>query len=273
MEILERNCIAIDYWSVLFPEQTTFLLSHLHSDHATIPKKFEYPVYSSVVSGVLATDTAHKVLRPTLQPDCWYRTHQSHIPFKVLNTMHTTESIGFFFPSLSVLYMGDCMHSIIPHVPRPLTVIYDGLYEHIGHPLPTMALSCKLIRNVLQTQCPVLQAVHHGILSFISLFCGTRFRLHPSVTSLIQKTAHFLELVDENSPFLLVGRGYTGPCIIPSSYFFMRDTSIDPFSVYRNDKDNTFRVFCCLHARATDIATWKQTNPYACFEVLKTNSV
>ena len=269
MEILQRNHIAIDSWSVLFPENTTFLLSHLHTDHANIPKPFRYPVYASEATGSLVS---HRVIRASLQPNCWYRSHKYHIPFKVCNTMHTAESIGFYFPSLSVLYMGDCVKSIIPLIHRPLTIIYDGLYEHIDRNVPSPAQSCTLIRKTLEDRCPVLQLVHHGILSFIAMSCHSMFRLHPSTPSLVRNAAIYLKIVDETSPYMLVGRSYNdGPHITPSSYWFMRKPMVDPFIVHP-DKDK-LRIFCTLHAMASDISKWKKSHPYAHFEVLATNAV
>jgi hypothetical protein len=279
MEILERHSIAIDCWSVLFPSSTTFLLSHLHTDHADIPKSFKYPVYASEVTGILCDssnsndkNTTSNAIRAILKPGCWYRTHQYHIPFKVYDTMHTVESIGFYFPSLSVLYMGDSVESIIPVVHRPLSVIYDGLYEGMHQNIPTPAQACTCIRQTLEVHCPVLQLVHHGILSFISSSCHTLFRLHSSAPLLVRKTALFLGIVDDTSPYMIVGRDYTdGPRIVPSSYWFMRDPSIDPF-VTHVDGDK-FRVFCSLHAHSHDIAHWKRTSPYAHFEALATTPV
>ena len=269
METLERNHIYIDSFQALRPAQATFLLSHMHTDHARIPKRFAYSVYASELAGLLCD---HQALRPILRPGCSYRTHLSHFPFQVLATRHTLESIGFLFPTLCVLYMGDCTDSIIPSIPRPLTVIYDALYEHVTRPLPTMAQTCALIRSELET-CPCLQLVHHGILTFIAGSCPTRFRLHPSVPPLVRQTAHHLHVVDEQSPYLLVGRGYTTTDIriVPSSYWFMRDVQRDPFVAHTCG--SLVRIFCTLHARSDDIQTWRTSSPYAHFEALATNSV
>lgn len=269
MDILEKHYIAIDAWSVLYPEKTTFLLSHLHTDHADIPKTFGFPVYASEATAVF---NVHKRIRPVLRVDAWYRTHKYHIPFRVLKTMHTVESIGFYFPSLAVLYMGDSIDSIIPMIPRPLTIIYDGLYEETTRMLPAVSQTCAMIRRALDSTCPVVQIVHHGILSFIAESCQISFRLHPSVPDLVRTAATHLQLVDDASPYLMVGRSYKDDHhIVPSSYWFMRDPRLDPFSVHADG--NKFRVFCTLHASAADIATWKDRHPYAQFEALQTNAV
>lgn len=269
MEILERHHIAIDSWSVLYPGETTFLLSHLHTDHADIPKTFAFPVYASEATGVFQV---HTRIRAVLKLDGWYRTHKYQIPFRVQKTMHTAESIGFYFPSLAVLYMGDATESIIPAVHRPLTIVYDGLYEQNKMLLPTVSQSCLMIRQTLEDSCPTLQIVHHGILSFIAESCRILFRLHASVPSLVRTAAIHLQLVDEGSPYMLVGRSYTdGPHIVPSSYWFMREPYMDAFTVHAIG--NKFRVFCTLHALANDIADWKAKSPYAQFEPLQTKQI
>jgi hypothetical protein len=268
MEILEKNYIAIDSWSPLFPTLTTFLLSHVHTDHANIPKTFKQIVYASDTTQTLIS---HPAVRSVLTPGCWYRTHRYHLPFKVVNTMHTVDSIGFYFPSLSVLYLGDGIEPVIPHN-CPLTVIYDALYEHVDRDAPSVSESCSLIQEILSKRCPVLQVVHHGILSFIAQSCRTTFRLHSSLPALVRSTAHYLDLVDTNSPYLLVGRAYTATKrVVPSSYWFIQDPLIDLFGTY--DDGDKIRVFCTLHALGRDITQWYQEYPYVYFEALETNSV
>jgi hypothetical protein len=268
MEILERHHVRIDTFMALRPADTTFLVSHLHTDHAKIPKRFAYAVYASELAGVLST---HPALRPILRPGQWYRTHRFHVPFQVLATRHTLESIGFYFPTVCVLYMGDCTESIIPPVPRPLTVIYDGLYEAVDRPLPSLAQTCALVRQTLAI-CPRLQLVHHGILTFIADSCATRFRLHASVPPMVRQTATQLQMLDDASPYLLVGRNYTDERrIVLSSYWFMRDPERDPFVAH--DCESLVRIFCTLHARAVDIRAWRAAAPYAHFETLVTNAV
>jgi hypothetical protein len=61
------------------------------------------------------------------------------------------------------------------------------------------------------------------------------------------------------------GNGGFGPAIKA----FVRDDGEDPTKANPHDVDRG-ALRDMLNA---DIATWKQTNPYACFEVLKTNSV
>jgi hypothetical protein len=118
----------------------------------------------------------------------------------------------------------------------------------------------------------VLQLVHHGILSFLGT-CPTRFRLHCSVSSLVRKTAELLQLVDHESPYLLVGRTYTAtPRVVPSSYWFLRQSPPVNISEVHVDGDR-IRVFCTLHALGGDPRRWKSANPSMYFEVLPTNVV
>lgn len=271
METLEKHFIAIDTWSVLFPSETTFLLSHMHTDHASIPRRFQSPVYASVRTGVLLrSHERHDMIRTVLEPGHWYRTNHHHIPFRVCSTVHTFESIGFYFPTLSVLYMGDCTHSIIPDDIQSLSIIYDGLYETVEYPLPTIEHACATIKETLSTRCPVLQLVHHGILSFLSTHCHMTFRLHASAPLLVQRAAQHLGIIDPRSPYLLVGRTYdTGDRIVPSSFWFMRKgTPVNPFVAHVDGPK--IRVFCTLHATAADIAGWRAAHPHAHFEPLVT---
>ena len=89
MEILEAHHIAIDTYTVLHPADTTFLLSHVHTDHAHIPKSFQYSVYASIMT----PSFLHPQIRPVLSPGQWYSLAQ--IPIQILKTHHTFDSIGF----------------------------------------------------------------------------------------------------------------------------------------------------------------------------------
>jgi hypothetical protein len=268
MEILERHSVAIDTWSPLFPEDTTFLLSHVHTDHANIPKTFKQIIYASIATKTLFS---HPAVESILLPGQWYQTRVTHLSFQVVDTLHTIDSIGFYFPSLGVLYLGD---GIEPKIPcgRPLTVIYDALYEHIDCDAPSMVQTCALIQETLVNRCHVLQMVHHGILSFIVRCSPMVFRIHPSVPLLIQNTAKYLGMIDPDSPYLLVGRPYTDTQhIVPSSYWFMRDPSVDMHCVHEDG--NKLRVFCSLHALRRDIENWQTRYPFVHFEALDTNPV
>jgi hypothetical protein len=265
MNILDRSYISIDAWNPLFPDQTTFLLTHLHTDHFSIPKKFKYPVYASTPTKYLTEDDPR--LQCILEPNKWYRTPVHQVPFQVIKTNHTVESIGFFFPTLAVLYLGDGIDGIIPPF-TPLTIVYDGLYEDVILDSPSPVQSCALITDLLQTtECNVLQLVHHGILSFL-VHCGTRFRLHSSTPLLVRRAAKFMNMVDANSPYMIVGRTYEGECILHSSNWFMRDTSRNAFQSHR--VGNKVRVFCSLHAMSKDVIRWKTRYPFMNFETLLT---
>jgi len=171
------------------------------------------------------------------------------------------------------MYIGDAVSPVIPVIHRPLTVIYDGLYEHIDCVAPTPAESCAIIQRAMTVyDCPVLQLVHHGILSFLQS-CRTRFRVHTSLSPLIQKTARYLDLVDETSPYLLVGRLYKETArVVPSSYWFMRRIpQVDLFEPH--EEGEKIRVFCTLHALARETKRWKEENPFVQFEPLSTTPV
>ena len=268
MQTLERNYIAIDTWAVLYPAETTFLLTHVHTDHANIPKGFRHLIYASTQTESLFD---HRAVRPILLPEHWYDTHHPNIPFKVVKTFHTIDSIGFLFPTLAVLFIGDGLVPSWPMVHRPLTIIYDGLYEHVHLPSPTVTQTCQQIQAALQ-QTPVLQLVHHGILSFLES-CRTKFRMHHTLSPLVRKTAELLQLVDHESPYVLVGRTYTlTPRVVPSSYWFTRQHP--PVDLFVTHVDGDLRrVFCSLHALGSDTRRWKAALPSVHFEVLPTAHV
>ena len=268
METLERHHIAIDAYRPLFPDETTFLLTHLHADHANIPAGFTGVVYASVATGALASIPQ---VRAILEPGGWYRTHRHHLPFRVVDTAHTPESIGFFFPTLAVLYVGD---GTVPSFPlyRSLTVVYDGLHEAFERPVPTMRESCALILRALRTTCPILQATHHGILGFLKSSCGISFRLHASLPPLVRRTARYLDMVDDQSEFTLVGRSYAATeRVVPSSFSFLEDDGIDAFAAYADG--DKIRVFCSLHASSRDIQAWRRDYPFILFEPMKSRAI
>lgn len=267
MEVLERNHVAIDTWHVLEPDKTTFFLTHLHGDHAHFPRDFTHRVYASHVVAHLAD---HVCLRPTLVPGCWYEADVTHIAFQVLPVQHAPESIGLYFPSLQVVYMGDGIASSLPPE-RPLTVVYDDTLVRYRRTAPTPRESCALIRATLQ-RCPTLQVVHHAIL--YALFqCShdaakpLRFRIDPGLPALVQRTARYLRMEDERSEFLLVGRkSAVAPRIVPSLAWFALDEARDPFVVHADG--DRLRIFCCLHALPRDLRRLEQTYNWAYFEPL-----
>lgn len=211
--------------------------------------------------------TEHDHIEAILYPGHWYKTHVHRIPFQVIRVNHTVESVGFYFPTLSIFFIGDGTTMDIP-IDRPLIVVYDGLYEDMDMDVPSVETSCDMLSRTLN-KCPVVKMVHHGILSFIGSRCKLSFRLHDSVSDLVRGTAHYLDMVDTKSPFLMVGRGYTERShIVPSTNWFMVNPDKDPFQVQYDGRN--VRVFCCLHATSLDITEWKRRAPLAYFEPLCT---
>jgi hypothetical protein len=278
MDILERNYISIDRWNPMFPEQTTFLLTHLHTDHLSIPRTFQYHIYTSTIVTTI-WDAKPLCVMAVLEPGQWYYTCTTNIPFQIVPVDHTLESIGFFFPSLSVVYMGDGLDPIVlaSHPHRPLSFVYDGLYEHITLRVPPPEEACRTIKHLLETSsCQTLRIVHHGILSFLRT-CGTTFRLDTdSLSTIAQKVAINLDMQNEDSPYTLVGRSYPAdqPSIIPTSNWFFttyhnNSTSI-PTYVYDGIR---IRVFCTLHVMGERVRTWRDMYPMVHFEPMVSRSI
>ena len=266
MYLLEMNDIAIDNWISLFPEKTTFLLTHVHTDHAHIPKHFQYSVYTSTVSARLYE---HKALVPILEPYTWYTTNGRGLPFQVFNTNHSVESIGFYFPTLDLMYIGDGIDHIAP-LYAPMFIIYDNVYEHIDKETMTKTQTCALLHHILTRICHIVTVVHHGILSYLSHCTTLKFRIHASVTDTVRRAAEYLGMIDDTSMFTMVGRSYDESMrIVPSSLWFMiRDDRLCT-TVYTDN--NKIRIFCPLHALKCDIQKLINKYPYAYMEPMLTD--
>lgn len=273
MDRLEEQYISIDHWNPLFPEKTTFLLTHLHSDHVRkVPRRFRHTIYTSHLVEKLWTEQRPSCIQTVLAPGQWYKTLTNEVPFRVLSLQdHTIESIGFLFPTLSLLYVGDSLHLPFTNLnPRSsLHVLYDGLFDHVRFQTPTPHESCKMIYKLLHTTCPYLRLVHHGILSFLKS-CHVRFALHNTIPPLIENIVRYLDMYDVNSPFVLVGRSFKGTCIVPSSNWFLLHPDRDVHSVIPDGKYH--RVFCTLHATNVHVEEWTRQLPYSCFEPISSNT-
>ena len=265
MDKLDEHYISIDNWNPLYPEKTTFLLTHLHMDHVQkIHVRFPYTIYTSRTVSELWTRDRPECVQPTLVPNQWYKTGTKHVPFRVIQLNHTIESIGFLFPTLHILYLGDSLEIPSGTMDRRASVriLYDGIFESIRIPVPTPQQSCRRIYEVLRTNCSVLRLVHHGILSFLRT-CNIRFTLDETVSDLVRNTVLFLDMYDANSPYTLVGPSFRGVCIVPSSNWFLVH--------HMNTNDvisdgNYIRIFCTMHATDTHVQEWKRDFPYSSFQ-------
>ena len=270
MECLNQHDIYIDRFPVgdHTNSYSTFLLTHLHTDHFYIPDQF---------CGQLCTTSPISIVTMFLPNDCCsvrllvynnsYTTKKG-INFQPFRTRHTPYSCGFIFPSLNIIYFGDGRLTQSMHQYMPLTtdisytILYDGLFENkviYGHEDHSI-LSHILLSPTLTDTYFAIRCVHYGILSYIK-YCtqdfNIRFRIdYASVPLMIQKFIHHIDLYDANSKFIIIGptKSYTH-YILPSAmwfYIYHKDVSI-----YHQD-NNILRVFASCHALPSQIKEWKE---------------
>lgn len=260
---LELAGVAIDTCHALYPTETTFLLTHLHSDHIHIPKQFAHTILASTyVQQILPTNHAYaNIIHPCLLPWQTYWTKRKH-RYIVVPVEHSPESIGFLFPELRVLYIGDgslsdvtCDQLASKYAPWPLYIFHDMLlYNESNSQLPNRVVSETLLRSAVQLYCGAVRLVHHGMLS---LFNGQRspplrFRIHGSLSTLCRNTARWMGLEDPDSPLLLVGENYDKPHITLSVLWFVYHHR-DGYMV-QSDGNGHWRVCYNHHATRDDIA-------------------
>ena len=255
-EQLEQVHIYIDRFPL--SKQGTFLLTHLHSDHVRIPKRFQYPIATTSPS-ILVSLFPHVTTTP-LDLDTWYTT-LSGVSYFVLRTEHAPFSCGFYFPSLGILYLGDgkMTSTLLDHVPRHLDrllIVYDALFEDI--PLGTDT-QCETLCYAMY-RYKTLYCRHYGILYYVSkCMSRIRFRLHSTVPQRVRLFAQLLDLVDDTSGYTLVGPGYTGVQVVPSTLWFRDKVLVDSTRVYQDGL--FYRVFVNCHSSQSEIRYWKHQLP------------
>ena len=257
-DCLVRNNIYIDY----FPEKThttnaLFLLTHVHSDHMSIPKKFRGTIYTASPASVVAAVVpwARCVV---VDVDSWQSTDNG-VQYYVFNTWHAPYSCGFLFPHTTppILYLGDGrmtneLLSVVPrHLSTNINIMYDALLEtHVDLTDP----GCKYICRALEA-VPRLQCVHYGILWNIATCTNYRFQLHHTVSPLVATVARHMGLVDDESNYCIVGRHYNGSRVLPSTLWFIVDKSRTIDQIHY---DGDFvRVFAVNHSIYSEITHWK----------------
>lgn len=269
---LAEKLIFIEEWTSPKPSESTFLLSHLHSDHLNVKKGFKYRIHTSkLAQGFIPDKYKHQVI-PDLVPGTFYLSEKYKVPIYVFSTYHAPESIGFLFPTLGVFYVGDApmgkdtldMDFLLSHYKNclnlPLQIIYDNVYEkETRFPIfPTRESSCAQIRKLLDF-CPKVHFVHHGLLNFISLSCPVKFAVHESMGSELMKNAiNVLDLLDNNSKYTLVGKSYQGDHIVVSSMWFIHRKQ-NPKLIYRDG--HRWRIFCSMHASPDEVVQIKNEYP------------
>jgi hypothetical protein len=270
VSILQLNHIFIDCWKRRGTDVIgDYFLTHFHTDHDTIPRTFPHPVWTSYPA--LLDD---RVRTCRLQSDVLAHTLRSTIPFIPFQMHHTFESIGLWFPTLYVLYLGDgrmsdqLLHRFQQQLQVPHTIVYDALMENEA-PYLFPSDTCSLLTTQLSV-CPALQCVHHGILQYLYRCKQIRWRMHSSVNNITQHWLRRKSMYDPDSPFLLVGFPCTDEIVrvVPSLLWFVIHPEKNPSEVHLDGL--RYRIFCSMHASHTEITTWKAALPACTFEPLPT---
>lgn len=252
-------------------EEPTFLLTHMHSDHMNIPQHFPHVIHTLIPLGMIVPlfknvrfiqCTEHQLYKSATTTFQLFRTH------------HTAYSCGILFPGERVLYIGDgrmCdvflgqterLFRTYPSV-TAWTIVYDPIFEDF--PFLQTVSPCALLTHVLTTRLPVLKCVHHGILFFLSQCSSLTFRPDRTLPALTKTILASLDLLDENSTLLLVGRNYTGKHVVASAMWHVI-YRMDPRCIYQ--AGGCYRVFLSCHALPYEIRKWKERFRACTFERL-----
>jgi hypothetical protein len=272
---LYDHAIVVDSWTRNHPRDFDYFLTHMHSDHLRIPKSFGgrhvwVPAAIQTLGVVIPGSNVRY-----LTPGIWYHTEQSATAFTVFAVYHTFESLGVWFPALGVVYVGD------GYIPDPViqslaasgrlhTVVYDALLEGSDLVVPCHESGLRLLRAFGTSGVQTLECVHHGILQYLQTHLAVRWRLHTTVAPLTRDWARLRGMEDPESPYLLVGKTYTGKRILPSLLWFaMEPLTRDPCVVHEDG--DKYRVFCQMHPSRAEILDWKRRLPRCVFECLASN--
>jgi hypothetical protein len=266
MDILQTKQIYIDQFlpSDHTESDSTFLLTHLHTDHFYIPDSFCGDIYTtsplSIVTSFLPNTCCFVIVLVYGQI---YKTKKYNIPYFAFPTSHTPFSCGFIFPSLNIIYFGDgrMSTSLLKYVPtyKPSqTIIYDGLFENKKvHGTEDHTL----LQSILTTlQYRAVRCVHYGILSYIKRYTkNIRFRIdYTTVPLLIQKFIHYIGLYNAESEYIIIGHNSTEytEYILPSAMWFVVNEK-DISKYHYTNKRNILRVFVSCHSIPKEIKNWK----------------
>lgn len=263
---LTRSRIYIDIFRTR--DIGTHLLTHLHTDHARIPKTFRSEIWSTTPE--LVHELHPQVKTRLLVPGQWYWTYNG-VPYRVLRTDHAPWSCGFYFPTLHILHLGDgqMTKQLCASVPchynqvAPLYILYDGLLQ--DYPLPVTNVPCDVLCYALW-HFRTVRCVHYGILATLQQCVPSlTFRLDTTVGPTVCAAAHALKMVDDSSLFLLVGSSSSNNSttrveLVPSTMWFYRRSKlglhVDPSRIYQDGRLR--RVFVNGHATQAQVEQWKQ---------------
>lgn len=268
---LRQFDIYIDEWNTSVPNvctHRTYLLTHVHTDHSQIPQRFACTVW-----------TTDPLLLPTWQKKrqinigTWQQTCNG-IDFYSFPTHHTFHSVGFWFPSVRVLYIGDSrLTTVLLDQVKSWTmlidtnpiIVYDALMEKKRpYVFPD---TCSLLFDVLQHECHTLQCVHYGILFYLRHCLSVKWCIDESIPDDMRYWIRKYDMESKSSRYRLVGPKYldnTSRRIVPSLLWFVIHDDVDPNLVQYDG--NRIRIFCGLHASHDEIMTWKTSINECTFE-------
>jgi len=190
-----------------------------------------------------------------------YKLHTTTIDCIPFKTDHSPESIGFYFPSLDLVYIGD--GRITTSYPLPASyILYDALYENELFPSRSTEESMITLLNAVKTTgiC-YLHLPHHGTLSLLQRY-QINVRLDDSILlhPFIPRMASALGLVCPTASFILVGMDFPYEYIRLSSNWFHIQQK-DPSIVQYDDYDSIYRVYYTNHATSEEIKNYKKQFP------------
>jgi hypothetical protein len=259
----EDHGVVIDVFTKQPRPAMTFILTHMHSDHMSISQRFSHPIYTLIPLRILQP-LYPAVLFIQCVENQRYGTRDGSTYFSLFRTQHTAYSCGILFPR--VLYLGDGrMDRTLLETLRgtTLTIVYDPIFEE--YPFLETVSPCRLLASAL-AQVPVLKCVHHGILYFLSLCSSLVFRPDASLPPLTRIVLEDLGLLDEHSPYTLVGRSFSGPHVVASAMWHVIH-ELDPRCIFK--AKGAYRVFLSCHAGPGQIKEWKTQLPGCTFERLR----
>jgi hypothetical protein len=263
----EEHGVVIDLFTKQGRSAVTFILTHMHSDHMSLSQSFSYPIYTLIPLRIIQPQYPSIKFIVCVEHE-QYETQDGSTRFSLFRTQHTPYSCGLLFPRQQILYLGDgqmdrmLLQEVRTYPGRSWTIVYDPIFE--DYPYLETVSPCRLLFTALE-QVPVLKCVHHGILHFLSLCSSLTFRADASLPKLTRLVLEDLGLLNENSPYTLVGRSYSDEHVVASALWHVI-YKLDPRCIYLSR--GAYRVFLSCHAGPAEIKEWKTQLPHVSFERL-----
>ena len=165
------------------------ILTHAHTDHGSIPKKFQNQIYCSPMTAKIllaAFPFLNEILVPILIPNKWIKILD--IFLFIFDSNHSLGSIGFVYEDS--LYWGDgrptkqMIHLLMSIIQVPLKNIKCDLFfkemenpkHHISFSIPSVAETSKLIHELISKHENVwIKIPHFGALHILPLNTNSKY--------------------------------------------------------------------------------------------------